>query len=307
MQRHFVKKFDKSNLQVPAAYAGHSQGYTTVALADYTDGPVHTGRNVCQLAPGGYIDLHIHSYEESFIIMEGQVLLSLDGHNYLLVPGDYGVIQVGTSHGFRNISNEPVVWQDMLSPQPKPADANPPDTFFVSPGEVPATAERADLRDPRTRFLGHFDDTHLPPAGKMQMEGDTGGNIHGIRLKMLVDHQLGSQHMTLFMVEFTPGGEGVLHDHPFEETYYILSGQAEARLDGKVYPVGPGDFVWTGVGGTHGFFQVGTEPVRWIETQAPQPPAQQGFRFTGEWQYLNEKLHSHGHDHDHDHGHGHSH
>jgi mannose-6-phosphate isomerase-like protein (cupin superfamily) len=210
-------------------------------------------------------------------------------------------------HGFRNISNEPVVWQDMLSPQPKPADANPPDTFFVSPGEVPATAERADLRDPRTRFLGHFDDTHLPPAGKMQMEGDTGGNIHGIRLKMLVDHQLGSQHMTLFMVEFTPGGEGVLHDHPFEETYYILSGQAEARLDGKVYPVGPGDFVWTGVGGTHGFFQVGTEPVRWIETQAPQPPAQQGFRFTGEWQYLNEKLHSHGHDHDHDHGHGHSH
>ena len=28
--------------------------------------------------------------------------------------------------------------------------------------------------------------------------------------------------LTLFMVEFQPGGEGNIHDHPFEESYFLL-------------------------------------------------------------------------------------
>jgi quercetin dioxygenase-like cupin family protein len=47
--------------------------------------------------------------------------------------------------------------------------------------------------------------------------------------------------LTLFMVEFQPGGEGNVHDHPFEESYFLLSGEAEAILDGKTYSVKAGD------------------------------------------------------------------
>jgi quercetin dioxygenase-like cupin family protein len=145
-------------------------------------------------------------------------------------------------------------------------------------------------------YVANYDKAsfQVPPAyekySQLQMEGYRGSSIFGISLKMLVDHMLGAQHLTLFMVEFQPGGEGNIHDHPFEESYVLLTGEAEAILDGKTYHVKAGDYVWTGVGGTHGFFNKGTVPVRWIETQTPQPPNQQGFRFPADWAYLAKKL-----------------
>jgi hypothetical protein len=30
--------------------------------------------------------------------------------------------------------------------------------------------------------------------------------------------------------------------------------------------------------------------VRWIETQAPQPPAQHSYRFNRDWEYLEQLL-----------------
>jgi mannose-6-phosphate isomerase-like protein (cupin superfamily) len=44
-----------------------------------------------------------------------------------------------------------------------------------------------------------------------------------------------------------------------------------------------GTAVWTGVGTRHAFYQTGTKPFRWIETQAPQFPAQHGLRNHLEW------------------------
>ena len=249
------------------------------------------GLGLCQLLPEGRLNAHVHSYEEAFFILEGQVLGSIDGKTYQFGPGDYGIIQVGAPHAWRNAEAQPVRWLEMQAAQPKPPERGR-DTFFLKENNVLNEGVRPDWRDPRTRGIGHFDDAQLPPSGKMQMEGDRGGNIHGISLKMLIDHSLGAQLLTLFMVQFAPGGEGVVHDHPFEESYFLLSGEAEALLDGKRYHVKAGDVVWTGVGSTHGFFQRGDVPVRWIETQAPQPPRQYSFRFPADWDYLEEKLES---------------
>jgi hypothetical protein len=38
----------------------------------------------------------------------------------------------------------------------------------------------------------------------------------------------------------------------------------------------------------HSFRNAGREPVRWLETQAPQPPARYSYRFAGDWDYLRE-------------------
>lgn len=286
---HHVAHYTQAPFQVPPAYEAHSQGYTRVALVDHTMGAVHTGLGYCQLEPGGTLNPHVHFYEEAFYILEGQVLGSIDGRNYLFGPGDYGIIQAAVSHAWRGIGNQPVRWLEMLSPQPKPAGQER-DTFFLPGATVPNEGQAPDLRDLTTRFLGHFDNSQMPPPSQLQMDGYNGGNIYGISLKMLVDRMLGAQHLTLFMVEFQPGGDGNIHDHPFEETYFLLSGEAEAILDGKSYHVKAGDYVWTSVGGTHGFFNRGTVPVRWIETQTPQPPNQQAFRFPADWAYLARKL-----------------
>jgi mannose-6-phosphate isomerase-like protein (cupin superfamily) len=80
------------------------------------------------------------------------------------------------------------------------------------------------------------------------------------------------------------------HDHPFEETYFFLSGDAEAEFDGSKYRLGAGDIAFAGVGCVHGFRNVGSAPLRWLETQAPQPPGRHSYRFVRDWAYLRERL-----------------
>jgi uncharacterized cupin superfamily protein len=71
------------------------------------------------------------------------------------------------------------------------------------------------------------------------------------------------------------------HDHTFEEAYFILSGEVEGTLDGKVYRARAGDVLWTSVGCVHTFVNKSTEPVRWLETFSPQPPKENVFPVRG--------------------------
>jgi quercetin dioxygenase-like cupin family protein len=105
----------------------------------------------------------------------------------------------------------------------------------------------------------------------------------GISAKMLIDRTFGADLMTMLMVDCEIGGAAQPHDHPFEETYFLLDGQVEAELDGKTYHLRAGDFVFAGVGSVHGFYNTGTERVRWIGTQAPQPPARHAYRWLASW------------------------
>ena len=74
------------------------------------------------------------------------------------------------------------------------------------------------------------------------------------------------------------------------ETYYFLEGTALATFDGERYELGPGDAAFAGVGCVHGFANAGRGPLRWLETQAPQPPARYSYRFTRDWTYLQDRL-----------------
>ena len=88
----------------------------------------------------------------------------------------------------------------------------------------------------------------------------------------------------MFTVDYELGGAAQAHDHPFEEAYYFLAGEIEGELDGQHYTLRPGDIVFASVGSVHGFYNTGTERVRWIETQAPQPPARHAYRWVRSWE-----------------------
>ena len=76
---------------------------------------------------------------------------------------------------------------------------------------------------------------------------------------------------------------------PLKNHISLSVDSVQATADGKTYDLAAGDVIWTGVGCIHSFANVGTEPVRWIETQAPLPPAKEVFRFERDWaQYANE-------------------
>lgn len=274
---HFVSRIDPSVAQTPKGYEQGSSGFRRAAYVDRVMGSVHMGTGICYLDADGSIQPHLHSFEESFYILEGNIVVQIGEQAHLLKPGNFGLISTGVVHGWRNMGREPARWLEMQAPQPRPPDYGR-DTFFLG-GDI---AARANPPDNASALLGHFDESQLPqPGGASQMEGFN--PTTGIAIKMFVDRTFGAVHQSLFLIQYMPGAKIDLHDHTFEESYFMVHGQVRATADGEIYDLGPGDAIWTGVGCIHSFANTGTEPVRWIETQAPLPPAREVFRFERDW------------------------
>ncbi len=293
--RHIVKRAAESSPEIPAAFAGHSSGYTRWAAVDHTTpGAVHTGFGVNHLAPGGTIDRHLHSFEESFYVLSGEVVVETVEGAFRLKPGDYGVVPVGSPHRIRNAGSAEARWADMLAPQPRPGFAG--DTFFVESGpEHDPTS--VDPRDPRTRSFGHIAPSNMDAGKQTQDLLAVSASMRtallvysGITVKMMVDSDLGAHLQTMFMVQYEERGVAGAHDHPLEETYMIEEGTTVARFDGVEYVLEPGDVAFAGVGCVHEFSNPGPGIVRWLETQAPQPPARHSYRFARDWTYLRQTL-----------------
>lgn len=281
------------------AYPGNSKRYTRCSVVDGSVGSVHMGVGLCALEAGGRIDTHVHSFEESFYVLEGEPTLILDGRGYSLLPGACGLIPVGVQHAWLGPAKGTARWIDMLAPQPRPKGAED-DTFFLGP---PAKYQKSelDIRDPRSRHFFRMaeDDIVLDKlkvgarvdAPKVSASMSTALLAYsGIALKMLVDQRLDAQLHNMFMVEYQPGGCAQPHDHPMEESYIILDGEVDAVGDGKRYTLRKGDVFWTGVGCVHAFYNTSGGTVRWLETQSPQLPGRHGYRFSRDWEYLKQKL-----------------
>jgi len=269
---HYVSKIDSESARTPPLYHQHSAGFRRATYVDRAMGSVHMGVGVCFLDPEGSIHPHLHSFEESFYILEGNVTLQTGAETRELRPGSFGLIPTGVPHAWRNPTAAMARWLEMQAPQPRPEDYGR-DTFF------------REVVPPARASLGYFDESQLPaPGAPSQMEGFN--PTTGVAIKMFVDRSFGAIHQSLFLIQYMPGAKIDPHDHTFEESYLIVSGQVRATADGQTYDLKSGDVIWTGVGCIHSFANLGNEPVRWIETQAPLPPAKEVFRFERDWTNL---------------------
>jgi quercetin dioxygenase-like cupin family protein len=284
---HHFAKFEESALKAHPAFEGHSEGYRCASLVDHTTGSVHTGLSMNELAAGGAIHPHVHSFEEGFYILSGEAVVTMNGASYLLGPGDYAAVKVGTPHAWHAASSSPVRWLGMAAPQPKPRGGLR-DTFFAKDRTVPSQAARLDLDNLNGNLLGHFDVSQIPAPSERKALGLQG--LEGVFLKWMIDENFGARHHRFLFIEYQPGVSIAPHDHTFEEAYFILSGEVEGTLDGKVYRARAGDVLWTSVGCVHTFVNKSTEPVRWLETFSPQPPKENVFRFVGEWETKAKEL-----------------
>ena len=67
-----------------------------------------------------------------------------------------------------------------------------------------------------------------------------------------------------------PGGEIGEETHVHvEQSLFFQSGIGEGALDGKTFPIGPGDVVVVTPGVRHNFVNTGTEPLRIFTVYAP--------------------------------------
>lgn len=293
----FVAAVDWSFTDQPMPSAPTWQGLSRHVLVGPEQGAVHTELAVGALAPGGWLQRHFHSFEEALYVLAGELLLEIGGQRHRLVSGDFALLPVGSWHALGNGGADETRWLSVNTPMRLAPDAGRRDTFFAPEpfdlAALDAAAERPPFGDPRLRLVGHYDGTPPqaealalpdPARGRRPAGMDTAILAYsGISVKMLVDRTFGAELLTMFTVDYEPNGAAQVHDHPFEETYFFLDGEIQAELDGREVTVRAGDVVFAGVGATHGFFNTGAGRVRWIETQAPQPPARHAYRWVDHW------------------------
>jgi quercetin dioxygenase-like cupin family protein len=256
-------------------YAAHADGYARFPIVDRAVGSVHQTVAVAELAPRGHVQLHAHACEEAIYLLEGKLVLNVAGADEQLAPGDFAFVPFGVAHALVNLSGEPARWYELGAPQ---ASNGFDDTTFLA--EAPA---RTDLDVPFRR--GHFDAGELPPpSDTLGLAGFGAANVGGASLTMLLDAEGTASQFNLFVVEYVPGGLIKEHDHPFEESFFFVSGEIEAVLDGTTYHLRAGDYCWSGAASMHAFTNRSEAPVRWIETQAPQPPSRHQARFRADWE-----------------------
>jgi quercetin dioxygenase-like cupin family protein len=294
---HLVGRVDWSFAESPAKASPVAVRLARQVLVGAGQGSTHTELAVGALGPDGWIARHVHSYEEALYLLAGELLLELDGHVHRLVAGDFALIPIGTLHTLATGSGGQARWLSISTPPRRPPDAAVPDTIYA--GSAPDVAALAAAArplggvDPTRRLVGHYDGTP-PQLEALRLDDEARGRrpagmdtallaYSGISVKMLVDRTLGADLLTMFTVDYEVGGAAQAHDHPFEETYFFLAGEVQAELDGIAYTLRAGDVVFAGVGSVHGFWNDGPDRVRWIETQAPQPPARHAYRWEPTW------------------------
>ena len=113
--------------------------------------------------------------------------------------------------------------------------SSPPSPFDLDAFARPRRA--AAVRRSRASLVGHYDGTPPqaealaltdPARGRAPAGRDTALVVYsGISVKMLVDRVFGAELLTMFTVDYEPGGSAQVHDHPFEETYFFLDGEIE--------------------------------------------------------------------------------
>ena len=293
MARFVVRRSSEADHRDPGPLAPGAVGLTRWRAVGEDDGAAHTDFGLSRLEPGGRTATHVHSFEESFHVVRGEVVLATPEATVHLVAGDYGVIPIGVPHAWRAVGDEVAEWSDLFTPPARERYGS--DTYRVP--ELPeVTPVRVDPRDPRTRSFGNITADHMVPSRQSQELLAVSASMRtallvysGISLKMMVDSDLGATLGTMFMVQYEPDGKAGPHDHPLEEAYLITDGEVRATFDGEEFLLQAGDIAWAAVGCVHSFAATGQE-VRWLETQAPQMPPRHAYRFVRDWEYLTERL-----------------
>ncbi len=196
--RHLVRRGGESNFAVPPAFVDRSKGFRRWAIVGEESPAVHTGFAICTLEAGGWVGAHLHSYEESVYLLEGEAELTTTEGTFRLGAGDYGVIPVGIIHSWRGLPKS-ARWAQMMAPQPRSRFGS--DTYFPKEGSVPPAARVGegvgipiDVRDPRTRSFGHIEASNMDVSKQTQDQLAVSASMRtallvysGITVKMMVD------------------------------------------------------------------------------------------------------------------------
>ena len=159
--RYLVARAGEAEPVVPGPFAGRSQGFTRWAVVGEAAGAAHTGFGLCTLEPGGRLDAHVHSFEQSVFVLEGRLVLDTAEGSVELGPGDYGLVPVGVAHAARNPGPSRPAGPTCAPPSRGPASTTTPSSSRRWP---PPPRSRSTSATPGPGPFGHIDPANMDPA-----------------------------------------------------------------------------------------------------------------------------------------------
>jgi mannose-6-phosphate isomerase-like protein (cupin superfamily) len=214
----------------PVFGAGDSQAGQLKGVARYGE---------LTVAPAGASAIVSYPAEEQiYFILEGNGTLLYGDQRVPVKKNDYMYLPIGIRHGMANLSNQPVRLLVMGFKIPSGSDVAPTPKLMI------ANADDVTL----VRVAGHG-----PTALFKLLMGTTQSKRDRLAAA--------SQMVSLFIMDFAPGGTNIPHHHEMEEEiYYILRGHGDMVAGGGVdgnegrYPARTGDAFFIRLNATVGFY-----------------------------------------------------
>ena len=255
-------------------YPGRGSGFESCRLVDGSTGSTHMALTLCSLTDG-HLDTHLHSYEESFYVLEGQPVLYLDGRGVELKPGACGVVPVGVPHAWRGDGPR------ALGRDGRPASAPRRQRHVLprrrargrrsaarrprpaQPQSLPAHRGRDGSRSPEARRRGRLRRPSprawrppLSPTAESpsRCSSTSGSTPSSTRCSWSTTSRAPSRTRTTTRSR--------------SRTTCSRARSTSSRTV-NVTRSGPGDVFWTATGCVHAFYETQGGRVRWLETSAP--------------------------------------
>jgi mannose-6-phosphate isomerase-like protein (cupin superfamily) len=214
----------------PAFGVGDSQAKQLKGIARYGELTV--------AADGASALVSYPAEEQIYYILEGHGTLLYEDRKVPVKPDDFMYLPVGIRHGMANASNAPVRLLVMGFKIPSGVKVAPtPELMLANAADVPLVPVQG----------------HGPTALFKLLMGTTESR----RDKLAA----ASQMVSLFIMDFAPGGTNIPHHHEMEEEiYYVLRGHGDMVAGGGTdgnegrYPAKAGDAFFIRLNATVGFY-----------------------------------------------------
>ena len=202
------------------------------------------------------VDPHVHHHHaDAFYVLEGTLLLTLDGQELVLGAGGFALVPPDVVHSFRIAVSGPARYLNVHAPgmgfddylrsgfrtdfdqhEPPPGDGRPPSEVVV----------------------------HGPGEGRRLDLGDSSATI-----KAGSDDALGS--FALMELDLAPGFPGpILHRHErMTDSFYVLDGELGLQLGATRTSASAGSYALVPPGNAHTFSGAQDERVRALNLMAP--------------------------------------
>lgn len=240
----------------PAFGVGDAQADQLKGIARYGELTVENG--------GESATVSYPAEEQIYFVLEGSGTLLYGGQKAPLRTGDFVYLPVGVKHGIENSSGRPVRVMVMGFKIPKSVTVPPtPHLMIANVDEVPLTT--LPSHGPTTQF-------------RLLM-----GTTASKRDKLAA----ASQMVSLFLMDFAPGGTNIPHHHDMEEEiYYVLRGSGDMVAGGGAdgnegrYAAKAGDAFFIRLNATVGFYSgarpgSGHDLILAVRSRYPFPPVRE--------------------------------